>query len=109
MTDKYDEYELIIAPLVFSLKQRCYECGIPFFISAAVANLDGGTVYKNEMVSPLMVNADLLDDKISRYVNVLSGFNTVLPKEAIEIEMPPLGEDEEEIEMPLSGEEETET
>ena len=83
---KESVYNSQIAAAVSSLAALCYKHGIPMFFSAAVANTDsGGTVFKTEYVSADKVNVTLLDDQLSKHVNVKNGFNTVIPTQLEEI------------------------
>jgi len=86
--DKRETYNAVIAEKVKELSALCYQHGIPVFISAAVANTDDGkTAYRNELVSAEKAGVSLTDDQISRHVNVLNGFETVLPSIMDEINM----------------------
>lgn len=89
--EKYDKrktYDDIIAEKVNTLSALCYQNGIPVFISTAVANTeDGKTEYRNEYVSPEKAGVRLTDDQLSRHVNILNGFMTILPSKMDEIDI----------------------
>lgn len=85
---KSDIYETQIAPAVRALAALCYKHGIPMFFSAAVSNTDDGkTEFQNEYVSAAKVGVTLLDDQLSRHVNVKNGFITVVPTQLDVIEV----------------------
>jgi len=85
---KESVYVLHIDAAVKELAALCYNHRIPMFFSAAVANTDNGkTIFKNEYVSPAKVDVVLLDDQLSRHVNVKNGFVTSMPAELDEIEI----------------------
>lgn len=79
----YNEH---IESLVQEVKLSCYEHRIPMFFSAAICDEHGKTEYKNVMISPALVDTRLSDDRISKMVNVMNGFDTVPPSEVMEIE-----------------------
>ena len=86
--NKENVYDKKIADAVKSLAALCYRCGVPMFFTAAVANTeDGKTEYRSEYVSAVKAQVTLLDDQLSKHVNVKNGFNTVMPTELDEIEI----------------------
>ena len=85
---KANVYDFQIAPAVKALAALCYKHGIPMFFAAAVANTDEGTTeFRNEYVSAAKVGISLLDDQLSRHVNVKNGFETTMPKKLDEIDI----------------------
>lgn len=92
--DLKKEYAAEIAPLVLELKKKCYEHNIPMFFCAAVADNGKTTEYKNEMLSAEIVRQNLSDDRIAKMVNVVLGYDVVMPSKPQEIDF--VVEDEEE-------------
>ena len=71
-----------------ALAALCYRHGIPMFFSAAVKNTDDGTTeYRSEYVSAAKAGVSLLDDQLSRHVNIKNGFITILPTKLDKIEI----------------------
>ena len=86
--NKESEYDAHIATVVNELSALCYKYGIPMFFTAAISNTeDGKTEFRNEYVSATKTGVDLLDDQLSKHVNVKNGFNTVIPIKLEEIEI----------------------
>jgi len=86
--NKESAYDAHIDAAAKALAVLCYKYGIPMFFSAAVANTeDGKTRFRTEYVSAGKVGAALLDDQLSRHVNVKNGFDTVMPSKLDEIEI----------------------
>lgn len=74
---KSGKYDDEIKELVKRIKLICLKEKIPMFMSFAVEDDGKGTVYKNEMISQELVNQKLSDDKISKLVNIMNGFECV--------------------------------
>lgn len=72
--NKEQEYDEKIAPLIKNLMLECQKIGVPMFFSAAVANEGGKTKYRSEMISPLVFNTELYDDKLTSELLILNGF-----------------------------------
>lgn len=101
---KYDEFDLSAEfekkcqPILDELILQCSLLKIPFFWSACIKNNDEESVYFNDAVATGSRNISLKDDKISKYIAVLNGFDVVPHREILEINMDELSfipEDEE--------------
>lgn len=111
--DKTELYKKEIEPLVRSVKKICYDNGIPMFFAAAVKDDGTTTSYKNEMVSCAIAKQPLSEDRIAKMVNVVIGYDVMLPTNPIEIdydtdvadnEYLPKEDDQDEDEMLEEGE-----
>jgi len=86
--NKESVYDTQIFAAAKALAALCYKHGIPMFFSTAVKNTDDGTTeYRSEYVSAAKASVSLLDDQLSRHVNVKNGFITVLPTKLDEIDI----------------------
>ena len=84
--DKLEVYKKEIEPLIRSAKKLCYDNGIPMFFAAAVKDDGQTTSYKNEMVSSTIAKQPLADDRIAKMVNVVIGYDVILPQQPIELD-----------------------
>lgn len=84
--DKKKVYDEKIAPLVQSLIQACNEEKIPAFVTVAVRNTEDDTEYVSGMVSAFDSNIRLENDKFTKLVNVMNGFDTVPHVDIVELE-----------------------
>lgn len=87
--DKRKAYEEKIQPIVENLKKTCSECGMPVFVTVCLGNTETGTDYVSDMISPLMLRQELIDDHFTKHLAVLNGFEvTAAKKDIIELEFP---------------------
>ena len=86
MFDLKKEYSEEIAPIVNALKKKCFEHGIPMFFCAAVSDDEKRTEYNNERLSAEVVRQDLHDDRIAKMVNVILGYNVIMPSKPQEMD-----------------------
>lgn len=75
--DQTELYNTKISFLVHELISECNRAKIPVFVSVCTKNDESGTTYKNNMVSAVLSNIKLTDDKFVKFVNVINGFDTV--------------------------------
>lgn len=82
--DEEKELELLVS----NIMAYCREKAIPMFLSVAVENMDGHTVYSNAVNSPGSNNLILYDDKIREYILIANGSHeAVFKRDNIEIRM----------------------
>lgn len=84
--NKKNTYEQEIYNKVNELKLLCNQEKIPMFFACAISSTEKKTVYETEYISAASNDIILKDDKIADFINVVNGFDTVPPKEIIEIE-----------------------
>lgn len=87
MYDQSEKYSAEIAEMVFELRKKCFEAGIPFFVSCAVSDDGKHTEYVNDMISPADIDKKLSQDKIAEYVKMLNGFIAVPEQRPAEMEI----------------------
>ena len=83
-----EAYTAYVAATVKTLTELCYKHKLPLFLTVAVRNTANGTEYLSEYISPAIIDVSLQDDQLSRHVNVMNGFDTVLPEQPDEIDIP---------------------
>lgn len=89
MATKYNKrkvYENEIFNKITELKLLCNAEKIPMFFAVAIESTDKKTVYETEYVGAKSNEIELKDDKITDFINVVNGFETVPPKSIIEID-----------------------
>lgn len=60
----------------------CKENQIPFFFAIPMTDDGEKTEYFSEILSPAVAERELADDKITRMLNVMNGFETIPPRES---------------------------
>lgn len=85
--DKTEDFKEKCQPLLNELILRCSLLKIPFFWSACTKNNDEESVYNSDAVATGSRKIKLKDDKISKYIAVLNGFDVVPHRETLEINM----------------------
>ena len=78
-------YEEKIAEKVNELKLLCNEEKIPMFFACAASSTEKRTEYVYEYIGTVPNEINLKNDKIADFVNVVNGFETVPPREIVEI------------------------
>lgn len=92
MVNKTNEAKEHVIPLMEELKKQCLLNGIPCFVSVAVGDFldpktnEPMTKYVSEIVSPAVVETKLVDDRITKMLNVINGFDTVDPNLKFEVD-----------------------
>ena len=81
---KYFENE--IYNKVNELKLLCNAAKIPMFFACATVSTDKKTTYETEYVGTESNDIHLKDDKITEFINVVNGFETIPPRNIVEIE-----------------------
>lgn len=74
--------EKIAKPLK-EIMNVCRENEIPVFFAVAVTDDGEKTEYLSEILSPAVAEKELTDDKITKMLNVMNGFDTLPPRETI--------------------------
>lgn len=82
-----EEYKQKISPLMLALKKICIENKVPFFF-CFLLNPDGTGDKETDCLTSSMVGIDQKDDTLQKFMNVCNGFETVPPRDTIEIEFP---------------------
>ena len=77
---KEDFYKSTLEKAIGDIQARCFNEGIPCFMTFAIADDDNKTTYRTEVVSPAAAGRELSDDHIYRHMSILSGFSTVPPQ-----------------------------
>lgn len=72
-----------IAKPLGEIAKVCRENKIPFFFAVPVFNDEEKTDYYTEILSPAVAEQELTDDKITKMLNVMNGFDTLPPREPI--------------------------
>lgn len=87
--DKTKAFEEIIAPKLHELKCLCNQQRIPFFFTACVKGEKNKTKYKSTMISPTEFpeRLHLHEDKISKCLGIMIGFDSVYPKKDLEVDI----------------------
>ena len=86
---KYNKEKVVkseIVPLMEALLKVCNEQQVPIFISVASKNSEEGTSYELISLSPDVLGVSLADNKFSKFVNVMNGFETVPPRTILELD-----------------------
>lgn len=89
MATKYNKkkvYENEIFDKINELKLLCNKEKIPMFFACAIESTDKKTTYVTEYVGSKSNGIELKEDKITGFINVVNGFETVPPKNIIEID-----------------------
>ena len=84
--NKEEFYNEEIEKRVIELKQICAREKLPMFICICTQNDKNGTIYKKDMISPTTHGIELKENLIPKFVDVTLGFETVQPRQDIEIE-----------------------
>lgn len=71
----------IMKPLTEIVK-TCKENSIPFFFAIPTSDNGKQTEYFSEILSPAVAEQELSDDKITKMLNVMNGFETIPPRES---------------------------
>lgn len=86
---KYDQSEFYTQQIydkINEIKLLCNREKIPMFFACATKNDGKGTVYETEFIGTGSNEITLKDDKITDFINVVNGFNTIPPKSKMEID-----------------------
>lgn len=75
--NKEEIYQKEIMPLMKKIEDICKKNSIPNFMAVAVADDGKETVYKHFFLTPAVAEEEVADDKITKMLNVMNGFNTV--------------------------------
>jgi len=84
--DQTESYKETIEPELRKLAAKCYSLGIPFFAAVAIKEDGIKTEYKYQMVSPAVAAREISDDRISRFCNVVKGYEVVSPNDMISMD-----------------------
>lgn len=85
--NKNEVYEALVVPKIRELLQICNRERIPVFISACTKSDKKGTEYKSDMYAALSNDIILKDDKFTKFVNVINGFETVPSSNVMDINL----------------------
>lgn len=85
--DNTQIYEEQIAPMIAEIEKICTENKMPFFATVAVANDENKTVYKSLAKTPIPMDVVLTNEHITKHINVLNGFEIILPEHITDIEI----------------------
>lgn len=80
-------YNEEVAPLVEKIRSLCTIKGIPFFFGACVKNEDNASEYRYNGNFCGSSGFILYDDRITKCLNVVNGFDTVPRREKIDLSM----------------------
>ena len=85
--NKEKEFDSEILPKLLELKRLCNRARIPFFFTACVGNKKDKSTYRSTMISPMEfpTRLNLYDDKISKCLGIMIGFDSVYPQKDVEI------------------------
>lgn len=81
--DQTEYFEKEVAAKMQEIKILCNRARIPFFFTACVKNDKEGSVYKSTMIGKSRFPINLTEDKITKCLSIMAGFDTVCPKEDI--------------------------
>lgn len=76
-------YEKEIRPLAESLSKACRRNNIPFFWAVCVKNGKEGAKYESDVLTPPAVDITLDDDRISRHLAIVQGFEVMRPDDGM--------------------------
>lgn len=85
--DKTKVFKKECKPLLDELVLKCSLYKIPFFWTACVKNDENKSKYVNDAVATGSRDIKLTDDKISKFLAVINGFDVVPHREELEIDM----------------------
>lgn len=91
MDNKLEVVKENIIPVLQELKKQCLLAGVPFFASIAAGDIvdpetkEETTRYISEIITPVVVNTKLTDDKITKMLNIMNGFDVVDPNIKFEV------------------------
>ncbi len=74
-----------IAEHVAELKKICNKNKMPFFISVAIEENGSETKYMSDILTPTTLNQNLTNDKITKMINVINGFDVVYPNKVEDV------------------------
>ena len=75
----------LAAPLTEIMK-ICKQEKIPFFFSAVASDDETKTKYFSEILTPMALGTEIADDKITKMMGVLNGFDVIPPREMLNID-----------------------
>lgn len=82
-----EQYDKNIRPKMQELAKACAASNTPFFASVALnEDNENKTTYEVACLTPGVAGVVLNEDKITRMLNVINGFDTVPPHQTIEID-----------------------
>ena len=81
-----EEYNKKIKPTMEKITLLAMKEEVPFFAAFAVTEKDGSISYETSCLTPGVIGKPLEDDRITKMINVINGFDTIPPHQTIEIE-----------------------
>ena len=82
MTDK--EFKKEILPLILKVREKCAEKNVPFFACFIINPMTDER--HAELLSPALLDIEMPNNIIQKFLNVYNGFDTVPPNEILEID-----------------------